>query len=464
MHQLLSIIWNPNGIAFEIPLDIKVKWYILYIGIIAAIAYLIINKRKKPSSSKNDIEIKTEKDDIIQLSTTRLFSYFTIGVLLLVFNFVYIPTLIEDAHAAFSNHGLFPNSVGIFIFLADITFLTFLCIFFFVDFKNNKGQDSIDYKRDKGDDINWTKIFIYLFFLLFIILRYKHLQDCNGIASIRDFFPNPNKTMFIIGHKEIRWYGICWVLAILIPALLVQKLYQRQQISNELYTPLFFYCFFGILLGARLGHCLLYEPGYFLSHPNEIFIPIKDRGAGITEFVGFSGLASHGGTIGLMIAIWLYTKTKGIKLLHVLDDIAIATPIAACFIRLGNLMNSEIVGKPTDSAIGFVFANNHETFARYPAQLFEAMAYLLFFFIGLWLYRRYKEKVGTGFFFGWCLTSIFTFRLFVEFLKEVQEGWEISMVNAIGLNQGQMLSLPFIVLGLYCLFGGKLCRKLGEQK
>ncbi|MCI7646119.1 MAG: prolipoprotein diacylglyceryl transferase, partial [Bacteroidales bacterium] len=138
-------------------------------------------------------------------------------------------------------------------------------------------------------------------------------------------------------------------------------------------------------------------------------------------------------------------------------------PITACAIRMGNLMNSEIVGKYTGSDFGFVFAANGDTLPRYPAQFYEAMMYLLLFFVGLWLYRRFRQRVGTGFFFGWCLTSIFTFRLLIEFIKEVQEGWELAMVHTIGLNQGQMLSLPFIALGLYCLLGGKWCRRLGEK-
>jgi prolipoprotein diacylglyceryl transferase len=167
--------------------------------------------------------------------------------------------------------------------------------------------------------------------------------------------------------------------------------------------------------------------------------------------------------LGLMIALWFYVRKYKVNLMRVLDNIAIATPITACFIRLGNLMNSEIVGKPTDSALGFIFVQNHETFARHPGQLYEALFYLFLFPVGLWLYKRYKTKVGTGYFFGWVLTCIFAFRFFVEFLKEVQEPWELSMVETIGLNQGQMLSIPFVVLGLYCWLGGKYCKKLGEQ-
>lgn len=189
-------------------------------------------------------------------------------------------------------------------------------------------------------------------------------------------------------------------------------------------------------------------------------LPIRQLADGSWKFTGYAGLASHGGTLGLMIALWLYVRKTKVPILQVLDNIAIATPITACFIRLGNLMNSEIVGKYTGTDYGFVFVHLNESAPRYPGQLFEAVAYFIFFIGGMILYRAYQRKVGTGFFFGFCLTSIFTFRLFVEFLKEVQEPWELRMQELIGLNQGQLLSIPFIILGLYCMMNGKWCRQL----
>ena len=275
---------------------------------------------------------------------------------------------------------------------------------------------------------------------------------------------NPDKVAFsILGH-DVVWYGVMWVIGLALAYVVVLKLYKDQQIPDEKFDPLFIYCFCGILLGARLGHCLLYEPGYFLTHPLEMLLPIKQMPEGGWRCTGYAGLASHGGTLGLIIALWLYVRKTGLNWMRVMDNIAVATPITACFIRLGNLMNSEIVGKPTDSPLGFVFVQNGEDFARYPGQLFEAAFYLLLFPIGLWLYRRYKVKVGTGFFFGWVLTCIFTFRFFIEFLKDVQEPWELDMVSAIGLNQGQMLSIPFVLIGAYCWIGGKYCRRLGEKQ
>lgn len=275
---------------------------------------------------------------------------------------------------------------------------------------------------------------------------------------------DPPVELFRLGNLPVRWYSVMWIIGLMLAFVVVKRLYKQQGLSDEKFDPLFIYCFLGILLGARLGHCLLYEPGYFLSHPVEMFLPIKKDSLGAWHYTGYAGLASHGGTLGLMLALILYVRRYKINLMRVLDNIAIATPITAAFIRFGNLMNSEIVGKYTNSFLGFIFKQNGEIFPQYPAQLFEALYYLLLFPVGWMLYRRYRNKVGTGWFFGWVLTSIFTFRFLIEFLKMVQEPWELDMVEKIGLNQGQLLSIPFVVIGLYCWLGGKWCRKLGETR
>ncbi len=264
---------------------------------------------------------------------------------------------------------------------------------------------------------------------------------------------------FHIGSFGLHWYSVCWGIGLVLATMIVQRLYKSQKIDEKLFEPLFFYCFFGILIGARLGDCLFYHPEYYLAHPVEIFLPMKQVN-GEWKFTGFNGLASHGGTLGLMIALWLYVRKTKINIMRVLDNIAIATPITAAFIRLGNLFNSEIVGEPTTMPWGFIFAHNGEDFARHPGQLYEAIAYLCFFFIGWWLYRRHSQRVGTGFFFGFCLTSIFTFRFLIEFVKDIQVDFESMML----LNMGQLLSLPFIILGLYCMLGGKWARHFGETK
>jgi len=255
---------------------------------------------------------------------------------------------------------------------------------------------------------------------------------------------NPDIVALDLGFVVIRWYSLCWAIGLVAVYLLMHKLYQQQKIAEEKFDPMFMYCFLGILIGARLGHCLFYEPGYYLSHPLEMLLPVRNiPGKGWT-FTGYEGLASHGGTLGLMIALWLYAKHVKLRFLHVLDNVAIVTPICACAIRLGNLMNSEIIGRPTDVPWAFIF-ERVDMLPRHPGQLYEAICYAIFFGIHWFFYRRYPQKVGTGFFFGLCLFLIFTSRIFIEYTKENQEAFEDGML----LNMGQLLSIPFVVLGLY---------------
>lgn len=263
---------------------------------------------------------------------------------------------------------------------------------------------------------------------------------------------NPNVEAFRLFGFSIRWYSLCWLIGLVLAYLIVQRLYRQQKIKDEYFDPLFLYCFFGILLGARLGHCLFYQPEYYLTswqHFVEMIVPIRFLPGGGWKFVGYEGLASHGGTLGLIVALYLYYRRTRLNLWQVLDNIAIATPITACFIRLGNLMNSEIIGKVTDVPWAFIF-ERVDKYPRHPGQLYEALAYLVFFFIGIWLYRKRPQRVGTGFFFGLCLTLIFTFRFFIEYTKDIQVDFESGMP----LNMGQLLSLPFIAVGIYCMRRG----------
>lgn len=273
---------------------------------------------------------------------------------------------------------------------------------------------------------------------------------------------NPSDTALSFGPFTIHWYSLCWLIGLALAYLIVQRLYREQKVKEGLFDPLFVYCFIGILVGARLGHCLFYQPDIFLSswhHFVEIFIPIEFLSDGSWHFTGYRGLASHGGTLGLMIALWTYVRKTGMNLWQVLDNIAIATPVTACFIRLGNLMNSEIIGKVTDVPWAFVF-ERVDAMPRHPGQLYEAIAYAILFFIGWRLYRRMPQRVGTGYFFGLCLAYIFTARFFIEFTKEVQEAFEASLP----LDMGQLLSLPFIVLGAACMAGGKWMDKIAKRK
>lgn len=267
---------------------------------------------------------------------------------------------------------------------------------------------------------------------------------------------NPSLEAFSLGPLSIRWYSLCWLIGLLAAYLMVRKQYREQKISDELFEPLFFYCFIGILIGARLGHCLFYQPDYFLSsgsHIVEMLLPIHFTPDGSWRFTGYEGLASHGGTLGLIIALWLYVRRTGLSIWRVLDNIAIATPATACLIRLGNLMNSEIIGKITDVPWAFIF-QRVDTMPRHPGQLYEAIAYALLLIIGWAAYRRWPQRVGTGFFFGLCLTYIFTARFFIEYTKDIQEAFEAGMP----LNMGQLLSIPFVIIGVTCMVRARKAR------
>lgn len=269
---------------------------------------------------------------------------------------------------------------------------------------------------------------------------------------------NPDVVALHLGSFAVRWYSVCWCIGLMSVYLLEHKLFKEQHIPEEKFDPLFLYCFLGILIGARLGHCLFYEPEYFIPHPLEMILPMRRDALGDWHFTGYEGLASHGGTIGLITALYLYVRKTKLNLMHVLDNIAIVTPICACAIRIGNLMNSEIIGKQTDLPWAFIF-ERVDMVPRHPGQLYEAICYAIFFFVGWYFYRTRPQKVGSGFFFGLCLTLIFTSRIFIEYTKENQVDFESGMI----FNMGQLLSVPFVIVGLYCMLGGKYCKKLAEK-
>lgn len=264
---------------------------------------------------------------------------------------------------------------------------------------------------------------------------------------------DPSMSPFSIFGFEIRYYSLCWIVGLGLGYYIMRWLYKRQKISLELFEPLFLYCFLGILIGARLGHCLFYEPQQYLTSLKgflEMLLPLQfAHDTWDWRFTGYQGLASHGGTIGLFTALFFYAKKTKLSFSRVLDNIAITTPIVAAMIRLGNFMNSEILGRATDSSFGIIFAQV-DNVPRHPAQLYEAIAYLLIFIGGILLYKKLPQKVGSLLYFGYCLTTIFTFRFFVEFIKEVQVDFEQSMT----LDMGQWLSVPFVVIGIVCMIRG----------
>lgn len=264
---------------------------------------------------------------------------------------------------------------------------------------------------------------------------------------------NPKLELFrLFGRLPVRYYSLMWCIGLVAAYFLVRKFFKDRKISDDTFEPLFVYCFLGILIGARLGHCIFYQPDYYLSsfeHIIEMLLPIAFTPNGV-KMVGYAGLASHGGTIGIFIAIYLYCRKYKVKLLEVVDMICVATPFTAGCIRIGNLMNSEIVGKATGTDWGFIFAALGEDFPRHPAQLYEAIAYFIIFIISILIYKKHKDMVGSGFYFGFCLATIFTFRFFVEFCKEVQVDFEEGMA----LDMGQILSIPFILIGAYFIYRG----------
>lgn len=251
---------------------------------------------------------------------------------------------------------------------------------------------------------------------------------------------------WITDSFPLRYYGLFWILGLILAYVIIQHIYKREGVPVENWEELTMYLFVGIILGARLGHCFFYEPDYYFSHPLEILLPIQEVN-GSYEFTGFQGLASHGGTLGVIISIFLYWRKTKVNLLWVLDRVAIGAGVTAAFIRFGNLMNSEVYGKPTDGTWGFVFERD-DMIPRHPTQLYEAVSYLLIFVLLFFMYRSKKIENRPGLFVGALLILLYSARFAIEFFKENQVAFE----DAMALNMGQLLSLPFIAFGLMLVF------------
>ncbi|MDB4097541.1 prolipoprotein diacylglyceryl transferase [Flavobacteriaceae bacterium] len=265
----------------------------------------------------------------------------------------------------------------------------------------------------------------------------------------------PNEVFLNLGPLTIYWYSVMFIIAFSLGYYIVQKIYVNDNKPIELVEPLFIYVVFGTLLGARLGEVFFYNWEYFQNNLIEILLPIKkdiDSSMlfGIIDgykFVGYRGLASHGATIGIITAMFIYKyKFKYDSVLWIFDRLAIPVAIGGMFVRIGNFFNSEIVGNYTNSNFGIVFKNRGEIFPRHPAQLYEAFGYLLLFIL-LWnLYWKTDLKKNKGFIFGLFLTGLFSVRVLVENVKESQGG---GLEDTLGLlSTGQWLSIPFIVIGI----------------
>jgi phosphatidylglycerol:prolipoprotein diacylglycerol transferase len=216
----------------------------------------------------------------------------------------------------------------------------------------------------------------------------------------------------------------------------------------------------GIIAGARLGHCLFYEPSYYLSHPLEMILPITFPPGGGIKFTGYQGLASHGGVLGLIIALYYYSRKTKHSMIDTIDLIAVVSGLSFGFIRLGNFMNSEIIGMPTPKTWGVIF-ERVDNLPRHPAQLYEAISYFIIFAFMMILYKKRRDKLKNGFFFGLGSVLFFTTRFVIEFVKEDQVGFEEGMT----FNMGQLLSLPYIAVGIgFIIYGLWKTKKLSAQQ
>lgn len=254
---------------------------------------------------------------------------------------------------------------------------------------------------------------------------------------------NTDPEMFRInGSVPVGYYGLLFAIGILLAFAIVKRIYTKEKVPLKDLDNLLIYVVIGIMLGARLGHCLFYEFDYFIKHPLEIFLPIT-KVDGEYQFGGYRGLASHGGGIGVLIAVILYSRKYKVPVLWLLDRMAIAIPVTAAFIRFGNFMNSEIYGKPTNGNWGVIFVRD-DLVPRHPTQLYEAFSYLLIFVALYLLYRSKAVAKYNGVIFGYFLILLFSARIIIEFFKENQEAFE----DGMALNMGQLLSIPFIIAGI----------------
>ena len=250
-----------------------------------------------------------------------------------------------------------------------------------------------------------------------------------------------NPILFHIGSLEIRWYGLLFVSGFVIGWYLFKWFFTREKVDTKLMDPLLYTLLIATIVGARLGHCIFYQPDYYFGSWAgfwEIFMPWK------------GGLASHGGAIALLLAMWWFASHYGKKhdfdFLWIMDRLCIAVAFAGCMIRLGNLFNSEIYGDVTSLPWGFIFDLRGETEPKHPTQLYEALSYLILGLVLVWIYKNKLDKVHRGFFFGLFLVGCFGMRFLIEFIKEPQVDFEKTMA----LDMGQLLSIPFVLAGV-CL-------------
>jgi prolipoprotein diacylglyceryl transferase len=247
---------------------------------------------------------------------------------------------------------------------------------------------------------------------------------------------NVNPEIFRIGNFAVRWYGLLFASGFVFGYLIFFKFFKKEGLTVEMLDKLTIYMALGVVIGARLGHCLFYEPDYYLKNPIEI---LK---------VWRGGLASHGAALGILLALYLFIRKYKKSYIWILDRIVVVVALGGAMIRLGNLMNSEIYGIETKLPWGFVFLRNHEIVPKHPTQIYEALTYLIVFGILFRTYLKTAGKFRDGTLFGWFLIMVFGMRFLIEFIKEVQVPFEEGMA----LNMGQLLSIPFVIIGIFVLY------------
>lgn len=255
------------------------------------------------------------------------------------------------------------------------------------------------------------------------------------------FIWNANPIFLDFGSLQIYWYGLIFATSFFVGSQILAWMYKREDLDSKNIDTLFFYVIIGSVVGARLVHCFFYEPSYFLENPMEIVAVWK------------GGLASHGGVIGFLITVWLYSKKYNESYTWLLSRLSIPAALTGFAIRFGNFMNSEIVGTPTDVPWAIVF-QRLDNIPRHPTQLYESFIYFVIFILLLNVYKRVKPLMATKLLPALFFLTIFSARFFLEFIKTKQASYETGL-----LSTGQMLSLPFILIGVGLLIWTFLIKK-----
>lgn len=248
---------------------------------------------------------------------------------------------------------------------------------------------------------------------------------------------NVNPDIFTIPgiNWPLKWYGVMWLLGFVLSQQIMFHFFKTDNKPKDDVETLTIYIFLATIIGARFGHFLFYEPITFIEDPLSIIMP------------PFAGLASHGAAIGILTGLFLFCRSKNYNYIWMLDRLVIVVALTGGCIRIGNLLNSEIVGKPTDLPWGFIFVRNGDTIARHPAQLYEGLFCLVLFAVLFFIWKNRRNVMYNGLIFGIFLITLFGQRFVVEFFKEPQEAFEAKM----SINMGQILSIPFVLIGILVL-------------